>query len=225
MPQQLTTLNATITTATIEVCALTLGRKQVTQSVFRQLIVEDVLHELDATIEGNPWGFVNYHPDKCCDDSEHLHVVWQKGDELRRTTVQAPYAGRHAHLAADLYVQARIIHRTIHNPYAEPRPGDVLRLGEAIPGGWHHFNSGRFRHDGVAFEGTIPTRLRSAWRNDRKLNAEDRAAFEENAYCLGVPDAASDDSAAEQFLSMLPTRQYRESWTALAALPQLFIAV
>ncbi|MBQ1118535.1 hypothetical protein [Streptomyces sp. C3-3] len=86
MTRQLTTQNATITTAAVEVKTLTISGKQVTLAVFRQLKEEPLIAE-DGTLNGEPWGSVNYHPDKCSAAAEHLHVVWQKGTELRRAYV------------------------------------------------------------------------------------------------------------------------------------------
>ncbi|MFF4839271.1 hypothetical protein ACFY2G_04310 [Streptomyces collinus] len=87
MPTQLTTETATITTATIQIQTLTIGRKQVTLAVFRQLREEPLIAE-DGTLNGAPWGTVNYHPDKCATDHpKHWHIVWQRGDELLRTRV------------------------------------------------------------------------------------------------------------------------------------------
>lgn len=87
MPKQLTTQNATITTVAVEVKALTIGGKQVTLSVFRQL-QEEALISSEGTLNGVPWGYVNYHPDRCGDDRRtHWHVVWQHGEELRRARV------------------------------------------------------------------------------------------------------------------------------------------
>lgn len=224
MTKQLTTQNATITTATIQVQAMTIGARQVTLSVFRQLLEEPLIAD-DGTLNGVPWGVVNYHPDKCGDQPDHVHVVWQKGDELRRAAVQAPHAGLHVHPAADLYVQARIVHRTIHRPYSAPHPGDSLRLSEDIPGGWRIFNSGRFAYDGMAFQGSVPRRLRDMWRDERDLGNADRDAFEIELRRIGVLDTASHDSVVSQLLSMLPTAQYRQTVADLAELPQLFIAV
>jgi hypothetical protein len=79
---------ATITTATVEIRCLTINGKQVTLAVFRQLMDE----EWD---EVSPlWGQVNYCPDKQCRnlDWAHTHIVWQKGDQLRRAVVEAPRA-------------------------------------------------------------------------------------------------------------------------------------
>lgn len=85
MPKQLTVHNATITTAAVEVKTLTISGKQVTLAVFRQLR-EEPLIAVDGTLNGVPWGYVNYHPDKC-DNDRHWHVVWQRGNELLRSRV------------------------------------------------------------------------------------------------------------------------------------------
>lgn len=87
MTTQLTTETATITTAAIQIRTLTIGRKQVTLAVFRQLREKPLIAE-DGTLNGVPWGIVNYHPDKCGDDySDHWHIVWQHGSELRRSYI------------------------------------------------------------------------------------------------------------------------------------------
>lgn len=102
MGAPLTTRNAEIKTAAVEVRALTISGKQVTLAVFRQLRDEPLIAE-DGTLNGVPWGTVNYHPNKCSDDVEHWHVVWQRGSELLRSRVRAkpywdrlwPVSGRH----------------------------------------------------------------------------------------------------------------------------------
>jgi hypothetical protein len=83
--KQLTVHNATINTAAVEVKTLTISGKQVTLAVFRQLREEQLIAE-DGTLNGQPWGYVNYHPDKC-DQPGHRHYVWQQGDELLRSRV------------------------------------------------------------------------------------------------------------------------------------------
>lgn len=80
---------AVVKTATVEVRSLTITGKQVTLAVFRQLQEEDLVDYFNGfELAGVPWGHVNYHPDKgCADEGRHLHVVWQKGEELRRALV------------------------------------------------------------------------------------------------------------------------------------------
>ncbi len=94
MTAQLTVHNAEIHTATVEIKTLTVSGKQVTLAVFRQLREEALIAE-DGTLNGVPWGTVNYHPDKCATNQDgyppkHVHVVWQKGLELRRGRVSKP---------------------------------------------------------------------------------------------------------------------------------------
>ncbi len=82
----LTVHNAEVKTAAVEIKALTVSGKQVTLAVFRQLR-EEPLISVDGTFNGDPWGVVNYHPDKCADGNEHWHVVWQHGSDLLRCRV------------------------------------------------------------------------------------------------------------------------------------------
>lgn len=86
MASPLTVHNAEIKTAAVEIRTLTIGGKQVTLAVFRQLREESLIAN-DGTLNGVPWGIVNYHPDKCGSDREHWHVVWQRGSELLRARV------------------------------------------------------------------------------------------------------------------------------------------
>ncbi|MER5348932.1 hypothetical protein ABT093_01140 [Kitasatospora sp. NPDC002551] len=86
MAKQLTVHNATINTAAVEVKTLSISGKQVTLAVFRQLRDEQLIAD-DGTVNGQPWGFVNYHPDKCDGARAHKHYVWQRGDELLRSRV------------------------------------------------------------------------------------------------------------------------------------------
>lgn len=225
MTKQLTTQNATITTAAVEVKTLTISGKQVTLAVFRQLREEPLVDELDAAIAGAPWGTVNYHPDKCGDAPEHVHVVWQKGSDLRRATVRAPHAGGHRHFAADLYVRARILKGDVHNPWNDPRPGDTLRLGERISSNqWRQFGCGHFAHDGIRYEGHTEPSLLQAWRKGDRPTSDHRRSLEEDAYAISV-SGASLGEIEQNLLSMLPTAEYRKSWAELSSLPQLFIAV
>lgn len=92
MSKQERVLNAsevTVSTATIEVKVMKLNNRQMTLAVFRQLKVEDLL-DSDGKKKGTPWGTINYHTDDCKDfysKKSHLHVIWQKGDELRHAIV------------------------------------------------------------------------------------------------------------------------------------------
>src|SRR4051794_38982249 len=82
---------ATIKNLTIEVKVMKIGNRQVTLSVFRQLKQENIIDPQTTELCGIPWGTVNYHVD--CDEikGDHLHVVWQKGTELRRAIACIPW--------------------------------------------------------------------------------------------------------------------------------------
>ncbi len=72
-----------IKTAFVEIKTLTIGKKQMTLAVFRQLPEEDVINQATCELRGIPWGHVNYHPD-CKDEAAHLHVIWQKEQVIPR---------------------------------------------------------------------------------------------------------------------------------------------
>jgi hypothetical protein len=78
---------ATIKTAVVEIKALTVGGRQVTLALFRQLQWSPLIDEKTLEFTGQPWGRVNYHVD-CDPSTRHLHVVWQQGSELRRACVE-----------------------------------------------------------------------------------------------------------------------------------------
>jgi hypothetical protein len=94
---------ATLKTATVTIQAMVVDRRQVTLALFRQLLGEAVV-DYSGSFNGLPWGAVNYCPDKAaCAEAEkrsgqwaenrvHLHVVWQKGGELRRALETPPRA-------------------------------------------------------------------------------------------------------------------------------------
>jgi hypothetical protein len=80
-----TTREATVKTLSIEAKVIKIGPKQVTLSVFRQLFREPLIDAKTLQLRGTPWGLVNYRWGECADrGQDHLHVVWQEGDFLRR---------------------------------------------------------------------------------------------------------------------------------------------
>jgi hypothetical protein len=75
--------NAEVNTASISIRTLQIEGKQVTLAVFRQLLVEDIVSK-EPSLRGVGWGHVNYLLDGC----DGIHLVWQKGSELRRCIVE-----------------------------------------------------------------------------------------------------------------------------------------
>jgi hypothetical protein len=127
---------AEVTLDTIKV-----GGKQVTLAIFRQLIEEDLIAK-DGSFNGLPWGHVNYCPDKRCSDSnDHLHIVWQKGDQLRRTTVQRePYFQPYHSKTVTMYISARIRDIAIGRlPFPMPKLTYYYRDIERAKGGQDTF--------------------------------------------------------------------------------------
>lgn len=105
--KRLTVHNASVTTMAIEVKTLMIGARQVTQGIFRQLSEEPLIAK-DGTLNGIPWGRVNYCPGgKNCGvynirsygggfedrfDTEHMHIVWQQCANLYRSFVHSAHA-------------------------------------------------------------------------------------------------------------------------------------
>jgi hypothetical protein len=92
--RRITTHEATITTASIEIKTLTVRSKQVTLAVFRQLHNKALIDERSGHLLGVPWGTVHYFWGECKEDA-HLHVVWQEGLELRRCCLSAHPTSRY----------------------------------------------------------------------------------------------------------------------------------
>jgi hypothetical protein len=90
----ITTAEAHVITATVNVQVIRIGKKQMTLSVFRQLPRRHVIwhdgEEMALALRGEPWGLVNYFWDGCGyskADGDHLHVVWCGAGRLYRACV------------------------------------------------------------------------------------------------------------------------------------------
>jgi hypothetical protein len=84
MTKIITIKEANISTLSVELKAIHLNSKQMTLSVFRQIQEENCFDE-GFNLQGELWGTVNYFWDKCHQQNDTVfHVVWQKGNELRR---------------------------------------------------------------------------------------------------------------------------------------------
>lgn len=79
---------AMIKTAQVEIKALTVSGKQVTQALFKQIPGEHLIDRDTLQLRGVPWGRVNYHVDCNECSGDHMHIVWQLGDQLRRSVVE-----------------------------------------------------------------------------------------------------------------------------------------
>jgi hypothetical protein len=227
----LTVHNAEIRTATVEVKTLTLTGKQVTLAVFRQLR-EVPLHGEDRIFRGQPWGWVNYCPDKrCADLGTHRHVVWQSGSSLLRCTISRGYdatdvIGPEAPSRRDWLEAAVAGEVPLTNPDLLYRTLEVSVHGARLS---------------IEVDRTVGRVLYpdSHLFNDRWLAADDpvvRENFRERALTdlrnqRGWKKVESfaelDLQLAGQVREVLVKRErwYADVWSHIESLPQLFIAV
>jgi hypothetical protein len=255
VPKQLTTQNATITTVAVEVKALTIGSKQVTLSVFRQLQEEPLIAK-DGTLNGVPWGFVNYHPDKCGDSRrQHWHLVWQHGEELRRARVDVEPSfdqwrsddHEFAPDEADGYVEAWVREWLHGRLTSEPLTKDSKRSWN----GGSYKDECRLRHGNLIVWCEVPKIVLDAANAKLTLDHE-RAEMDENPSefrqscvtkaeqtfrgALAALDAEVDswgcsfDEVQTEYKQVVDReaerrQRHREVRAGLAQLPQLFIAV
>lgn len=210
MTKVLTMQNAQITTAAVEVKTLTISGKQVSQSVFRQLLNEQILNE-DGSLAGVPWGHINYHPGSgpCLPGAEsHLHVVWQKGAELRRALVGKPDP-----VTVPIYLPDELAEEWLEAAALDgwgPKGSRVSRLKVTFPSGTV---SVYVSHEVQEVLWPIADYYRN--RATASLKDQDRRSREE------LRDLVDQGIRAEvQIRQKLLNR-----WEELSALPHLFIAV
>src|SRR6266849_1872717 len=82
--EQVNAQDARIEERPVSIRVLTIGTKQITQSLFKQLIKEEVIDDVNFELKGKVWGWVNIHND--CPGGKHLHAVWEDNGHLKRTT-------------------------------------------------------------------------------------------------------------------------------------------
>jgi hypothetical protein len=218
---------AEVNTATVEIKTITINGKQVTLATFRQLYDESLIDH-EGNFRGVPWGRVHYHPDKSCKDTEHEHVVWQQGDELRRSNVRLPEFGLFhpdSDVALIVVADGTLRDAQHENRVAWGKPawiqGHKLFRDELSTGQWFTLGS----TEDHPRRGEIQI---AAPEND-ELRA---AGF---SYGYGVdPDAHNrallcrddvvSELTAEVDQEVARRQRHRDRWAEIHALPQLFIA-
>lgn len=198
--------NTTTETATVQISTLNVNGKSMTQGIFRQITQQQVINHA-GRIDGTPWGRVNYHPDRCDDAPEHLHIVWQADDQLRRAHVSAPLHAFFQHRLAPQYAMVLIAEGATRGD-----PNSPLRVYSSPeePGG----AVARFNLRGVSFRAPLDRVFLRAWDRDSEadhLIKEIRMSYPETL------------NSSRQAAESLPTEEYKASWAALRELPQLFI--
>lgn len=204
---KLTVHNAEITTASVEVKTLTISGKQVTLAVFRQLREEPLIAE-DGTLNGLPWGTVNYHPDKCGSDAAHVHVVWQKGAELLRCNVK----------------QSAWTKEFFFSEEADDAIQATYCLLDHIYPSWVRKSRRPSVFDQNRFDPMIEFRIKDVWCETACVPDY---FHEDPATCM--TQAQHDDFWARLRLDVaaeVERRAHRDArWQEISDLPQLFIAV
>ena len=95
------TTDCKITSNTVQIKILEVKGKQMTIAVFKQLITEEIVDYSSGKLMGEVWGFVNRHDDYQSHYvlapyqshyvlAPHLHIIWQKGNELRKDRIEMP---------------------------------------------------------------------------------------------------------------------------------------
>jgi hypothetical protein len=216
----LTVHNAQVTTATVQIRTLTVSGKQVTLAVFRQLIEKPVIDAGTGELAGLPWGTVNYHPDKWCTEAghEHLHVVWQDGEELRRAYTWKPdYRDSPGFLVPD--EEAGAFDVLVQASYCLNGHQDLPWFKRSRP--YDRSSSIRFRLDDMDCETFSKT------QPDPYSSYPPGSSPYPSHQCLGEADRDAALALARKHVAAEHQRidRFRASWQALAELPQLFIAV
>ena len=86
--KSITITDASIKQVSIEVKVIKIDNKQMTLAVFKQILHEKIIDDRTGRLKGKPWGKVEYHTNcGIWKRSEHIHVIWQKGNELRQCIV------------------------------------------------------------------------------------------------------------------------------------------
>lgn len=245
----LTVHNAEVRTATVEVKTLTVSGRQVTLAVFRQLREQTLIAD-SGTLNGVPWGTVNYHPDKCADTDPHWHVVWQRGTDLLRDRVtQAVTFDRlFTPPSGEAYINALAAEAPIDD---EQRDLSADQVHEKIAGVWAalpvSYSARRLlgiRHSlakalrdvaefGADADGSwygCPKGRRGLARFDVSMGAVARAHWQEFDDAMSAIGAGSLTELrarveAEVRAEADRRQRHRDIRKTLADLPQLFIAV
>lgn len=210
MNRQLTTQNASITTVAVEVKALTISGKQVTQSVYRQL-QEARLIAHDGTLNGVPWGFVNHCPERkfwnnaagewepCQGSGAHLHIVWQYGAHLYRSRVAPPPVWYRAFSSdwTDAYAQA--VYCSNGHEYGESLRGTTYQGAYEV----------LFEFNGTQCRASLPDSPR---KDGHECSHDDR-------------DECREELTADLGREYDRRARHKALWQSMKQLPQLFIAV
>ena len=196
---------AELHTAAVTIETMRVDGRQVTLSTFRQLQSEPV---------GGPmWGWVNYHPDRCADDLEHRHVVWQMGETLLRATIYRPQQR-----LLDSYLRYRVFVAYLLDGYR------WRKMQERYERAWLDVTP-EFRIDS---DFRFPRYESALWQlNQGGYLSSDQVAAIRTTF--GIPAVGGRDALASEAIEAEAKRRsdhdtQTRTWEVVTELPQLFIA-
>jgi len=130
----------------VTIRVLTVGTKQVTQALYKQLVDDSVLDNM-GNIKGNIWGWVNFHSEYCGSSGSHLHTIWDDGGVLKRCCLYERYGpfSVHEKLSNQLnYAGLCYLYLAFNEGKLEIPEDDSISAGPirkfAITIGRHHLN-------------------------------------------------------------------------------------
>jgi hypothetical protein len=224
---KITSREAVVKTASVEVHALTLSDKQITLAVFRQLQAEPLINLATAELNGVVWGRVNYFWGGCSPD--HLHAVWQKGVELRRACVSAKPDGWKSGLNVCVARVKSLIRRWVgyrllessdslaklKEKYVTVGPGKVYASEQEYPSVFSNYDSLK----------------QSTWVFQPPDPVEHNRKFVEAANALrrvlgdGSADEVNKEIEEEQMWALAFIYRWEKSYQTVLSTEQLFIAI
>jgi hypothetical protein len=120
--------NAGIEERQVTIKVLTIGKKQVTQSLYRQLEEESVLNPVTSEIweHATIWGYVNIHTG-CSSEAGHMHVIWEEYGQLKRCELSIT-------ASSEYYIELKRMLRSCFTAYlcALALENDLQSLGQPL---------------------------------------------------------------------------------------------
>ncbi len=205
MSRVITIKEANISTLSVELKAIHINGKQMTLSVFRQIQEEDLWTE-DFKLNGIPWGMVNYFWDKAPQVNQStIHIVWQKGDELRRTRISDILEGYSSDIPS-LYTKSFLHVRTNVENH---RLQDINKWLDKE----NTYKSDIYYNERI---GCPDSGYNNKENNDKSIKIKENLLKEKQKLETEIPILISKANTQIE--------NHRKSYQQLASLPQLYIA-
>ncbi len=223
----LLTKDASVKTASVTIQSLSIGSKQVTLSVFRQVELEDLIDPGTLQLKGIPWGRVNYY---WKDNDVGLHILWQKSTELRRDLLvlrpenETQWERRKT---IDELADAAAIYSAWRDIEGET-PWNWQEAGYRIRAEIHFgIRTRRFSLESNTWQGNLARNYfdGNVWVKNQKIASLEKIGSQ------GIEEARLKMISLEEELTTLDERvrtdqkKWDQHMVALNDLPQLFIAV